>query len=237
MSRVQLPGGHIILACKVFSPELSLLGIPPERIHYLDQGLHSHPDMLREKVAGSLAQLEDRDNVSTVILLYGYCGGGLKGLSSERLKLVVPAIHDCIPLLLGGYPPKCSADVGQSYYLSAGWIDHGQTPLTEHMKNVEKFGEEDALWVGRKILAGYSRITLITSELTTEPRYQEHARQSARLFDLDYEEIPGSLSWLSCLLTGAKTPDVLVLQPREKVTLSMFLRGEPSVQKPSLYEV
>lgn len=230
MSTVRLPAGHFILACKVFAPELELAGIPPERVLYLDQGLHNFPDKLQEEIKSALATLEARDDVDTAILLYGYCGGGLKDISSDRLTLVIPLVHDCIPLLLGGDPAGSQNAEGQSYYLSAGWIDHGQTPLKEHLKNVDKFGEEDALWVGRKMLAGYSHIALITSELTEHPRYREHAVQCARLFDLELRELPGSFSWLRRLLAGKQSPGLMVLRPGEKITLSLFLDCQACVK-------
>lgn len=227
--QVQLPDGHKILACKMFTPELEQLGIPDERIHYLDQGLHRYPDSLREEVVKALAELEAEEGLHTVILVYGYCGGGLEGLSSERLCLVLPLLHDCIPLLLGGLPPKRPQEAGETFYLSAGWIDHGQNPLTEHRINVDKFGEEDAIWVGKQMLAGYGSVTLITSEKTADPRYRQYARECAQLFDLAYEEKPGSLAWLRRLLAGQESQEVVVIQPGEKITLAMFLEGEPSV--------
>lgn len=228
--QVSLPPGYKLLACEVFAPELEQLGIPLEAIRYLDPGLHMHPKHLAEEVAKALAELEADQDIHTVIVVFGYCGGGLEGLSSQRLRLILPLVHDCIPLLLGKNPPQRPQGQGETFYLSAGWIDHGKTPFTEYERVVDKFSEEDALWVGKEMLAGYDSITLITGQKTKDPRYKEYSQKCADLFDLAYQEMPGSLGWLRRLLSGQESREVVLIPPGQTITLEMFLEGEPSVR-------
>lgn len=230
---LSLPQGWAVLACRVLEPELSLLLAAGSRVEYLDQGLHRTPDLLRDTVAAKLKEMEEAPGLDTVILAYGYCGGGLKEITAQRVRLVVPAVHDCIPLLLGRFPQR---DTGQpaAFYLSAGWIDHGQTPFTEFQRTKEKYGEEDALWVGREMLKGYDRVTLVTSSLTEDPRYPEHARQSAALFGLAYDEAPAGFGWLKALLAGGEGLGCLIVPPDTPLELSMF--PSQGVQAPAARE-
>ncbi len=231
MPKVELAAGSRVLACRVFEPELDLLGIGPQEVTYLEQGLHRYPQDLRKEIAQALAALEIQPHTRKVIIAYGYCGGGLEGLVARRAELVIPRSHDCIPLLLGGpVPPRLTKD-GQSFFLSAGWIDHGRTPFTEYQYTAEKYGEEDARWVGRQILKGYKRVALITGKQTRAPKYRRHAQAAAKLFDLQYNEEPGRLAWLRELLAGVNSPRVLVLPPGVPVKLDMFPQDqEPQVK-------
>jgi hypothetical protein len=210
-----------VLACRVFQPELEALGVPPEKASFLEQGLHRSPDVLRREVAAALAGLERDPEVETVILVYGYCGGGLEGLTPRRVRLVAPAAHDCIPLLLGREPEPVQDGDG-TFYLSAGWVDHGRTPLTEFRETARRHGEETARWVGRELLQAYRRTALITHPATFRPRHRHHAREVARLYDLELAETPGDLSWLARLLTGRPGPGVLEARPGRPLTLSRY---------------
>jgi hypothetical protein len=219
----QLPGHTRVLACRVFEPELAALGVPPGRVAYLEQGLHRYPDDLRAEVAAALAGLENDPRVRRVVLAYGFCGGGLEGLASRRVELVIPRAHDCIPLLLGREPAG-----GQAFYLSPGWVDHGHTPLTEHRITAERFGEEDARWVARQMLKGYREVVLVRTAAGLEPRHRAYAREMAELCGLGLRETPGHPGRLQRVLAGDPGGPALVLPPGRPVEAGMFPQaGEP----------
>jgi hypothetical protein len=44
--KLAVPQHAAIVARKVFPPELETLGVAPGQVHYLEQGLHRHPDEL-----------------------------------------------------------------------------------------------------------------------------------------------------------------------------------------------
>jgi hypothetical protein len=220
---ISLPESTRVLACRVFQPELTFLGLAEPQIMYLDQGLHIHIDSLRDKISESISKIEEDPGVSQIILAYGYCGGGLEGLSAQRASLVVPLIHDCIPLLKGSPLDSPDGRMQHSFYLSAGWVDNGRTPLVEYLEYSEKLGEEDAMWVAKEMLKGYSSVTLIEHQEITRPEHHAHASEVSKLFDLEYRSTPCDLVWLLNLLLAQPSDQVMVLEPGQRIELKMFL--------------
>lgn len=214
-----------VVACRVFTPELLALGVPEEQIVFLDQGLHRTPDELHRRLGLALAALEGDEAVDTVILAYGLCGGGLEGLSSGRLRLIVPLAHDCIPLLLGRDPAKKSGQAVRTFFLSAGWIDYGQTPLTEYYKTAERLGEDNARWTTREILKHYQDVALIDGPLVRDQRYWDYAREMAELSGLASGRVEGSLGWLRRLLAAREADGVRILRPGTKIEREIYPAG------------
>jgi len=230
---MKLPSNVGIVACKVFAPELTALGIDESKVVYLDQGLHRYPGDLREKLAETLSQLEKNKTLEKVILCYGYCGGGLEGLTSSRLELILPLAHDCIPLLLGVWSCDPCVGCGDTFYLSPGWIDHGLTPYSEYFVTVEKYGRKDALWVGRQMLKGYREVVLVETAAPLENHHRRYAQKMARLFGLTYRETHGNKNWLSRLLAAKSNDEVLVLAPGTSISLALFPMTEAIIRPDS----
>ncbi|MCA1987719.1 MAG: DUF1638 domain-containing protein [Desulfarculus sp.] len=230
---MQLPDGVAVLACQVFAPELESLGVPRQRITFLEQGLHRYPKDLRAEVGQALEKIEADPAIHTVVLLYGYCGGGLEGLGGRRATLVVPRVHDCIPVLLDQDLAPSLVGTAGSFYLSAGWIDHGQTPLTEYYRTCERYDAETSLWVTKEILKGYKDVALIVQEGLIQPGHREYARKMAEMFDLGYREIPGGLDWLKRLLAAHGGEGVLVAPPGRVLTMTDYLGAGSSGSAPA----
>lgn len=214
--------GSRVLACRVFQPELTSLGVAQNQVRYLDQGLHRYPDQLRLELALALAELEDDPAVERVILAYGFCGGGMQGIKTSRAELVLPLAHDCVPLLLGRAQADPCVGCGGAFYLTPGWIDHGQTPYSEYFVTRERFGHEDALWVGEQMLAGYHQVVLVDTGVGLLPRHRRYARDMARLFGLAYREMRGRRDWLRHLLGGSPGPGLAVVPPGRAVDISLY---------------
>ncbi len=156
-----------VVACKVFYQEI--LEIVEEHdyqnitVEFLPQGLHNKPDstQMKDRIQEKIDELEEREDFDYIILAYGYCSGGVEGLKTSRAKLVVPKVHDCIPLLLGeeeaGEEVEAEAGAGsgdgagdgveagagtganegnnsdKTYFLSRGWIDCGGDVYKQHL--------------------------------------------------------------------------------------------------------
>ncbi len=219
-----------VLACRVFQPELDLLGLCQPQVVYLDQGLHIHPKSLRDSIAQAIADIEDDPRISQIILVYGYCGGGLEGITSKRASLVFPLVHDCIPLLKGGPLETSEGRMQHSFFLSAGWVDYGRTPLTEYLKYCDKFGPEDAMWVSKEMLKGYSSVTMIEHPDITRPEHHRHAAEIAELFDLKVKRTPGDLKWLAKLLKARSGDGVVIKTPGRPIELKLFLDAGQTAQ-------
>jgi hypothetical protein len=197
--------------------------LPPEvQYEALEFGLHLTPDRLRQALQ---AQIDASVNADVIVLGYGLCSNGVVGLGARHAQLVVPRVDDCIGIFLGSrveYQRQFRGEPG-TFYLTKGWIECGDTPLTEYEKMVAKYGEETALWLSKEALKHYTRIALIDTGQYGLDRYREYARRVAALYGLRFEEIPGSISLLQKLVAGAWGDEFVVVQPGESVTVDMFL--------------
>ncbi len=134
-----------LIACGVFRPEIEALvasgkldGIDKEHIIFLEGGLHSKPNHLREVLQERIDRLEDEGSCTGIALLYGVCGRGLVGLKSRSLPLFIPRVHDCIALFLGSdarYRREFEKTPG-TFYITPGWYEEGLTPFGKRGKPV-----------------------------------------------------------------------------------------------------
>lgn len=93
-----------LIHCAVFESELAVHARDCGNIvvrRQFDIGLHDRPDHLRASLQGVINELEARDDIDAITLLYGLCGCGTAGLRAGRHPLVIPRAHDCITLFLG----------------------------------------------------------------------------------------------------------------------------------------
>jgi len=216
-----------VIACQALAPELAALGVPESKLTLLDQGLHRYPQDLKQELARALARLEQDPAVERVIMVYGYCGGGLEGLASSRVELVLPRAHDCVPLLLGQPSARAAVETGGAFYLSPGWIDHGNTPYSEYFRTRQRFGHDDALWTSKEMLGGYQDVVLVETVAGLGPDHRRYARQMCRLFGLSYREAPGSADFLLALLTAQDHPEVIKLPPGRKLSKDVLPAVSP----------
>ncbi len=111
-----------LIACEVFRPELERLTRAmrnaPE-VTYLEQGLHDTPDELRRRVQQAVDALEAKGE-TVIFLAYGLCGRGLTGVTGHTATLILPRVHDCIPVLLGATQEQANESSlgGGTYWLS-----------------------------------------------------------------------------------------------------------------------
>ncbi len=214
-----------VVACRALAPELKAFGVPAKRLRLLDQGLHRCPQTLREELARTLGEVESQAGVSRVVIVYGYCGGGLEGLGPHKAEWVLPLVHDCIPLLLGPDGASGGADAGGAYYLSPGLIDYGQTPYTEFLRIRERYGDEEALWAVKEMLKNYREVVLIRTAAGLKRSHRLHARRMARLLGLACREAPADARLLTDLLAGRCRNGILRLKPGEAMSASRLQRN------------
>ncbi len=223
----------VVIACQVFQSLLEKL-IPEdmaEQISFLDYGLHRVPDKLTWAVQDAIDSIE---TPSLVMLAYGMCGNGLKGIKSGQHTLVIPRTDDCIAILLGSYKKYIEeffATPG-SYYLTKGWLESGSNPLAEYTEYVEKYGEKDASWIMDQQYENYERLVFVAHNAQDLEKYRPQAKEVAEYcerWDFRYEEILGSDIYIRRLIEVAMTLDkkddeFVVVPPGGKTTLDMFMR-------------
>ncbi|RME81489.1 MAG: DUF1638 domain-containing protein [Caldilineae bacterium] len=222
----------VILACMVFQ-ELFKRHLPPDladEVIFFDYGLHRVPG----KIASTLQmQLDSIKTPSLVVLGYGLCGNGIKGLRSGIHTLLVPRMDDCIAMLLGSrqaYKHQFAETPG-TYWLSKGWLESGSHPLKEYQEYVERYGEEEALWLLDQMYQHYERLALVAHSQEDLERYRPEAQEVARFcqrWGMRYEEVLGSDRFIRRLIEVAQDlskadHEFVVVPPGQEVRTEHFL--------------
>jgi hypothetical protein len=223
----------VVLSCQVLQDMLSRL-LPEglaSRVIYMDYGLHRVPGKMTPALQEILEAIEEP---SLVILGYGLCGNGLKGLKAGRHTLLVPRVDDCISLLLGSrraYLRQFEAAPG-TYYLSKGWLESGSHPLKEYEEYVPRYGEKEAMWIMDQQYQHYERLVLVAHSREDLDAFRSQAQQVAHFCErwgMRYEEILGSDQYVRRLVEVAAhldqaDGDVLVIPPGAEIRQEQFMR-------------
>ncbi|MGD9146974.1 MAG: DUF1638 domain-containing protein [Anaerolineae bacterium] len=229
----------IVLACQVLQDLLTRLlpeGLAQE-VTYMDYGLHRVPG----NMTGTLQEAIDGiQTPSLVVLGYGLCGNGLRGLKAGQHTLLVPRVDDCIALLLGSYRTYIREfeAVPGTYYLSKGWLESGSHPLKEYQEYVPKYGAEEAMWIMDQQYQHYERLVLVAHDQSDLEAYRPQALEVARFCErwgMRYEERLGSDQYVRRLVQVTTELDVresirladgdfLVIPPGGEIRQEQFMR-------------
>lgn len=217
----------VIVACRVMQPELDRArqGNTLVQIRYIDQGLHRIPQNMAGKVQEQIDQVAGF--ATRIILGYGLCSNGIVGVTARKQGLIVPRCHDCIGLLLGSpaaYKKAFERRPG-TYYLTRGWVAEKKDPLgIVENDYVPRFSRETAFWVMEEELKHYTHIALIDTGVGELGPLRQRAKENARIFKKEYEEIKGSLEYFVKLIRGPYSAgDFFMVGPSQQVTQKMFL--------------
>ena len=215
----------LLLACEVMREEILRIPAPPTmQKEFLPMGLHARPGRLRAAIADLLTIPR---HVERIVLGFGLCGNALDGLSSPHAPLIVPRVHDCIPLL-AGHPVTYEGPALEHgiFYLSGGWMEGERTLASEHQRTARRFGEKKALRVFNAILSGYRGFVFIR---TDHPRLEERQRDAHALADLaqlPLEIVEARRGRLERLVNGPwDGPEFLHIPARAPITAAAFLPG------------
>ena len=206
-----------IIACATVIEEMQPLLPQDMAYEVFDFGLHLIPNNLKN----ILQQAIDDQNgkFDTLILGYGLCSMAVVGLQTRNLTLVIPRVDDCIAIFLGSktaYSEQAKKEPG-TYYLTKGWIEVGDSPFEEHKRLVEQFGQERADRIMGIMLKHYTRLAYIDTGQKDQEKYRQYARNTAKKFNLRFEEIPGSDTLVRKLLFGPWDDEILVAPPGHKI--------------------
>lgn len=235
------PTPVVIIACQVLQDMLTHL-LPQDLakdVVFMDYGLHRVPG----KMTGALQETVDAiEEPSLVVLGYGLCGNGLRGIRAGQHTLLVPRTDDCIALLLGSYQAYIREfqAVPGTYYLSKGWLESGTHPLKEYEEYVPKYGSKEAMWLMDQQYQHYERLVLVAHNQADLEAYRPQAEKVARFCErwgFRYEEILGSDTYIRRLVglvlnlaAGTATimdtvnGDFLIVPPGGKIHQEQFMR-------------
>lgn len=218
-----VPDKTHLIACQTVWEEMQ--AFLPKGMSYteVDMGLHTHPDKLRVELQRLVDAVEaERD---TIVLGFGLCSNAVVGLVSNHQRLIIPRVHDCVPMFLGSnsaYEAQAEKELG-TYYLTKGFIEgaDGNSVLSYHQLDA-KYGREKADRILGCMLKHYTRLALINTGNYGLEHYRKVAKEAAGRLKLRFEEIPGANDLIRKLICGPWDEDILIFPPGETVTEEPF---------------
>jgi len=199
----------------------------------LESGLHLHPDKLR---CGLQAMIDEiTAHTETIILGYGLCSMAVMGLKAAHSTLVIPRQDDCISIFLGSrgdYKKEMEQEPG-TYFLSKGWIDAGITLLDELKRMEERYGENRAERVMKRMLQHYRRLAFIDMGNQNQEKYRKFSKMSAKRLNLYYQEIKGTPELLRKICNGPWDDEFVVAPSGHTICLEDFGMVPAGEQQPS----
>lgn len=240
------------IACAVLAVDMKQtarrLGIDLET-KFLEAGLHNNPKLLLEKLQQAIDEISAQGDGDRIIIGYGVCGKGTIGIKSRKIPLVIPKVHDCIALFLGGdkaYKTQFNKYPG-TYYLSSGWCRENAEPMSQRRRRawfgseqiqfedlVKSHGQETADHTFAFLNSwqkNYQRAAFIETQAGSSPKYEAYAREMAKEYDWAYEKIQGDQALIRQMLTAdASTREILVVPPLHAIAfdaISSTLSANP----------
>lgn len=190
--------------------------------HVLDFGLHTRPGQLRQTLQ---TEIDNSTDVDVVLLGYGMCSRAVIGVRATGVTLVLPKVHDCIGMFLGGhgaYTDQLRREPG-TYYLTKGWIAVGDSPFEQVKRLADQYGPARARRMVDLMLKHYTRLAFIDTGAYELDSYRDYARRTAAEFGLRFEEIDGDPQLLQRLVAGPWDADeLIVVRPGGTITADMF---------------
>ena len=214
-----------LIGCQVLTRELDVvLANSPHQVELetLTMGLH-------DLGAGMRSYLQDRIDAADgcgyegILLGYGLCGRGTEGLRAGSTQLVLPRVHDCIGILMGGherYQIYFERHPG-AYYRSPGWIEFqapGQSLQPAHAKTkrtlgerrtreelIAEYGEENGNYLFEQFRAyrrHYSDLAYISTGTPSDENCRSLAQAEAEREGWAFNEVKGSLVLLQSMVNG-----------------------------------
>jgi len=190
-----------IIACKALKDELDLVmkelncALP---VVWIDSGAHARPENLRVLIQEAIdAQGEE---ITTVLLLFGFCGNAMVGITPGKRTLILPKVADCIPLYIGSRAER-DAYGTRTYFFTKGYLDTCTSILTESERVLEKYGEEDGLDIMQMMIGHYREFDVIDTGAFHVGEVADKVKNFAAQFNIPVKVIQGKLSLIKALVS------------------------------------
>jgi len=191
-----------IIACEVMKEELLAIKVD-EQIEYefISMGLHLYPKKLHKELQSIINKSV---GYSKIILAFGLCGGTTRDLKAADSTIILPRVHDCLPILLGSktrYEHFSQQEKG-TFYLSCGWMITEKNILSEHQRVCGKYGEKKAQKILARMYDSYKKVLFIHTNCTEDDATIEQSQEIAKLLNLTYESVQGENTYLHKIVNG-----------------------------------
>jgi len=220
-----------IIACEVMKEELlAIKVVGPVEYEFISMGLHLYPQKLHKE----LQRILDHSlGYAKIILAFGLCGGATRDLKVADSTLIIPRVHDCLPILLGSksaYEQLSQQERG-TFYLSCGWMITEKNILSEHQRVCAKYGEKKAKSILARMYDSYKKVLFIHTGCNEECTMIQESRDIAELLDLTYSEVQGEDTYLQKLVNGPWNEEEFAhIAPFARIEEEMFGVGAKSSQ-------
>ena len=226
-----------LIGCEIMFREICLcasrsinivdLEFMPKELH--DIGEKDMSAKLQERI-----NAVDVNKYNAILLCYGLCNNGIKGLHS-KIPLVVSRAHDCITLLMGSkekYSDYFFNNPG-TFFKSSGWIERDRNPNENENSVTSKLGmdidfddydEEEAEYL-KSFLGSwdknYSKYTYIDTGTGDSSFYEDEISKLAIERGWSFEKMNGNVCLIQDLMDGKwDLNKFLVVPPCNKITVT-----------------
>jgi hypothetical protein len=195
---------------------------------------HTNPGSLRKEIQGKIDSVPAQ--YDAVLLGYGLCGNSASGLKARSMPLVIPRVHDCCTIFLGGrkeflkyFGQTPSAEWYTACYYERLGCWYRDYPLLNlapggseetHEGLVEKYGEENARYIMETMNAASAVDFLTYIELPglddsdTREAFIRHAEKIGK----KPRFIKGSTRLIDKMLSGEwNEEEFLIIRPGEEI--------------------
>lgn len=234
-----MPQKIYVIACAVLGVDMKSyarrMGMDLD-YKFLEAGLHNNPERLKEKLQNAIDEISSKKDGQRIIVGYGVCGKGTIGVKSRGISLVIPKVHDCIALFLGGdraYKEEFKKYPG-TYYLSAGWCQENAEPMSQRKQQAwfgsEKIHFDDLVNSHGKETAdttfdflnswqkNYQRAAFIDTYAKPSLKFEAQAKEMAQTYGWEFEKIQGSHELIGKMMTQeTSTDEILVVPPDHEI--------------------
>ena len=220
-----------LLICDVFEQELALVTVGATHIveqRVFEIALHDRPEVMRGILQQAVSELDARDDISAIVLVYGLCGLGTVGLHARRHPLVIPRAHDCRAVFLGSkeeFARRQEACPG-CYYYTPGWNQARREPGPDRMEFLkeslsQRFEPDDVEFLiesEQEIWRSYDTAAFIDLGTASAASEAEYTRSSANQLGWSFEHIQGDPGLLHDLIWGPwDDPRYQIVQPGQQL--------------------
>ncbi|HHU31586.1 MAG: DUF1638 domain-containing protein [Zhaonellaceae bacterium] len=184
--------------CEIFKDILEGLTLPDDlKTSFVRKELHRSPEKLHAEIQ---QLLNETNGYELIILGFGLCGNALNDIKTTNCPVIMPRIHDCVPVFLGSkakYETLHKENMRTFYYVSS--MDMVRE---DYERSLAKYGLNKSKRLFAAMFKNYNRFLYIHTNNSRNNKAYEEVQNFASIVELPCDEIKGSLDYLEKLING-----------------------------------
>ncbi len=207
-----------LISCKALAHLFEPMIDPAMERVILPISLHLNPQKLKARLIDEISKIEAPG--WDIILGYGLCGRALEGVYSNKSRLILPRVDDCVGAVLGSrhrHKAILDEDTG-CFFLEPSWIDSDVDIFAQCFKGIERIPEkyrDQIIWMALK---HYSKLALIHHARDSSSPAVSTCRGRAENYHLKFVQYLSDLSLLQDLSNGQWDSDrFVIVEPGQRI--------------------